>query len=106
MDTFPSLNEERMFSQARPGDFIYCPFYRDECSFYCLTGSTSHDDNHAHKILLDYILCKNMDEFWSHTQGTLYHPTHMFSEEVTTGQNMGFKMFPTSPGPFPTYYYG
>ena len=30
----------------------------------------------------------------------------MFSEEVKTGQNLVFQMFPTSPGPFPTYYDG
>ena len=30
----------------------------------------------------------------------------MFSEEVKIGQNMGFQMFPTSPGPFSTYYDG
>ena len=30
----------------------------------------------------------------------------MFSKEVTTGKNMGFKMFPTSSGLFPTNYDG
>ena len=30
----------------------------------------------------------------------------MFYEEVTTGQNLGFKFFPSSPGPFPIYYDG
>ena len=56
--------------------------------------------------MLDYIRRANLDAFWSRTQGTLYHLTRMFSAEVTTCQNLGFQMFPTSPGPFPTYYYG
>ena len=30
----------------------------------------------------------------------------MFSEDITTGQNMGFQIFPTSPGTFATYHDG
>ena len=105
-DTSPSPNEYRMYLQDQPGDSIYCPFECDEFSFYRITGSTSQHVNHNHKILIDYIRCANLDEFWSLTQGSLYLLTHMFSEEVTTGQNLGFQMFPASPGPFPTYYYG
>ena len=56
--------------------------------------------------LLEYIWRTNLDAFWYFKQGTLYNLTLMFSEKVTTGQNMGFQKFPTSPGPFQTYYYG
>ena len=36
----------------------------------------------------------------------MYPPTRMFFEEVTTGQNLVFKIYPTSSGTFPTYYDG
>ena len=42
----------------------------------------------------------------SRTQRTLYNLNRMFYEEVTTGQILGFQMFLTSPGPFPTFYDG
>ena len=93
-----------MYLQARPGDSTYCPFECDECSFYCLTGSPNQHDNNTHNNLLGYIQRENLDAFGYLTQGTLYHLTRMFSEEVTTGQNLGFQMFLTSPGPFPTSY--
>ena len=95
-----------MYLQACPGDSIYCPFECDECSFHRITGSPSQHDNHTHKNLLEYIWRANLDAFWYFKQGTLYNLTLMFSEKVTTGQNMGFQKFPTSPGPFQTYYYG
>ena len=95
-----------MYLQAHTGDSIYCPFECDECSFYRLTGYLSQQDNCTHKIFLDYIWRANLDTFWSRTQGTLYHLTRMFSEEVTTGQNLVFKIYPTSSGTFPTYYDG
>ena len=104
LETLPSPNKDQMYLQSRPGDYIYCPFECDECSFYRLTGYRSQHDNHTNKKFLDYIWRANLDTFWSCTQGTLYNITCIFSEEVTTGQNMGFQMFPTSPGPFPTYY--
>ena len=66
----------------------------------------SQHDNQTHKSLLDYIRRANLDAFWSHTQLKLYHLARIFSEEVTTGQSLEFQMFPTSPGPFPTYYDG
>ena len=95
-----------MYSQARTCDYIYFPFDCDECSLYCLTGSQIHHNNCAHKNLLDYIRHSNLDVFWYRKQVTVYHLTRIFSEDVTTGQNLVFKMFLTSPGPFPTYYDG
>ena len=76
------------------------------CFFYRLTGSPSHHDIHAHQNLLDHIWRNNLDAFWYRKQVTLYNLTHMFSEEVTTGQHLVFQMFPTSPGTFPNYYDG
>ena len=95
-----------MYLQAHPCDSIYFPFEFDGCPFYCLTGSLSQRDNYTHTNLIEYIRRVNLNAFWSRTQGTLYHLTHMFSEEVTTVQNLGSQMFPTSPVPFPAYYYG
>ena len=106
LDTLPSPNEYQMYLQARPSDSIYLPFECGECSFYRLTVSLSQHNNHTNKNLLDYIWHANLDNFWSCTQGTMYHLTCMFSEEVETDQNLGFQKFPTSPGPFPTYYDG
>ena len=95
-----------MHLQDRPGEYIYCPFDCDECSFYRLTGYPSQYENITHKKLLDYIRRSNLDAFWYCTQGTLYHLNRMFYEEVTTGQILGFQLFPTSTGPFPYYYDG
>ena len=95
-----------MYLQARPGDSIYFPFDCDECSFYRITGSLSQNENHTHKHLLYYIRRANLYEFWYCTQGTLYHHTCMFYKKVTTAKILGFQMFPTSPGPIPTYYDG
>ena len=95
-----------MYLQAHTGDSIYCPFECDECSFYRLTGSTNQHDNNTHNNFLGYIQRANLDAFWYFTQGTLYHLTRMFSEEVTTGKKKGFQMFLSPPGPFPTSYYG
>ena len=88
--TFTSHNEDSTYSQARPCDALCYPFEFDECSFYRLKDSPSQHDNNTNKNLLEYILRTNLDSFCYHTQWTLYHLTRMFSEEVTTGQNMGF----------------
>ena len=95
-----------MYLQTRPGDSIYCNFEFDECSFYSLTGSLSQHNNPTNKNILDYIRSANLDAFCYCTQGTLYHLNHMFSEEFTTGQNLGFQIFPTSLCSFLTYYCG
>ena len=71
-----------MYLQAHPGDYIYFPFECDECSFYCLTYYPSQHNNRAHRNFLDNIRHANLDAFWSRTQGTFYHITCMFSEEV------------------------
>ena len=95
-----------MYLQARPGYSIYFPFVYNECSFYRLTGSMCQHNNRAHKSLFGCIWRKHLDAFWSCTQETLHPLPHIFYEEGTTYQNLGFQIFPKLTVPFPTYYNG
>ena len=100
-DTLASPNEDRMYLQSRPVSSIYCPFDYT-VSEVLRVGTTITLIN----VLFDYIWRANLDAFLFCIQKKLYHHTRIFSEEVKTGQNMGFLMFPTSPGPLSNFYNG
>jgi hypothetical protein len=102
----PSPSEEKIYLHARPAGSIFCPFECDECLLYRLTGCPSQIDNKMHRHLLDYICRANLDAFWSRSLNTLKGLRRMFNDEIQIGNSLGFKMSPTSMGPFPTHYDG
>ena len=105
-DHLPSSNEYQLYLKFRPCDSIYWPFECDECSFYRLTGYPSQHDNHIHKKFTWLYMARQFGFLLVLYTRNIVSPHLHVSEKVATGQNMGFRMFPTSPGPFPTYYYG
>jgi hypothetical protein len=88
-DSVPIPSEEKCYLHVRPADSIFCLFKCDECSFYRLTGCPSQIDNKMHQNLLDYKGLRRMSK-----------------DEIQIDNSLGFKMFPTSMGPFPTHYDG
>jgi hypothetical protein len=105
-DSVPSPSEEKNYLHARPANSILCPFECDESSLYRLTGCPSQIDNKIHQYLLDCIRRAILDAFWSRSLDTLKGLRRMFKDEIQIGNSLGFKIFPTPMGPFPTHYDG
>ena len=70
--TAPNVVEESgYFTSARPGDYLFCTFECDECTFFKTKGVSSRSDNKNHQILLDFIRHYNLDDFCSRYTGTV-----------------------------------
>jgi hypothetical protein len=93
--------EEKDFSEARPGDHLFCPFECDYCAFFRLRGALPIEGREDDERLLAYIRRANLDAFWSRRPGTVHNLASLFSEQIAVGESFGFDMFaPIGPLPF------